>query len=779
MLTVEYSRSARPVLAEQASATTTLSCTAPNEKGRENSDQTTKFLLLMKSQDMASKVEIPKPQHKINPILTKERLKANFDPTKITHLLDNASPAQTARRRQLEKLIEEDPSGVFNNDQNHYLHRTDRHVNALAKLVRLVEICRSIGMGNDTQGEIVLDKDFFTILAAVADDLPAALHWVMFVPNIISLADDEQQVKWLQMCRDWKMIGCYAQTEVGHGSNVRALETTATFVKDNEGGHWIIHSPTLTSMKFWPGTLGRTSNHAMVIARLIDGDGVDRGIHNFLVQTRNLNDHTLISGVTVGDIGPKIGYNNMDNGFAKFDHVKVPRRNMAMRFASVDEHGKYSKKVVSSAASKVAYITMMQVRSFIILEASKCLRMGTTIAIRYSAVRLQGYKNETSEEGKKAFEENQILDYKQQQYRLFPLLAASYCFYFSGRKVYNNLKDIERRLMDLSKSQSMESTVTKTEVGDIHATTSCLKAFTSGLTSDGLEDCRKSCGGHGFLASSGFPELITTFLQNPTVEGDNAMLPMQVTKILLKLVKDLQGGDEKVIAEWKKCDANYLIEPIQAIMCGEESQNCKVMSKEEIMDLSFCLKAYKHRSARLLVEVAQQIQNDIMEGKSFEVAWNGALIQMGRVSKAHSLFLLLNNFVNGILEETVIGSNEVLVLNDLALLFGLYWVEKDNGEFLADGYLSAEQVQWVRSGVLIMLDRIRPNAVALVDANDFSDFRLKSALGRFDGHVYEAILEASKKDPLNATEPGPGYQQHLKRLIVDGAGVFSGTVSRL
>jgi acyl-CoA oxidase len=722
---------------------------------------------------MASKLNIPKPKHAINPTLTAERLKATFDPTKITHLFDNSSPAETKRRQHLEQLIRNDPSNVFSNDDNYYLHRNERHVNALAKLVRLVELCRSIGVGNGTDGEIIRDKDFTTLLMGVADDLPAALHWVMFVPNIISLADDEQQKVWLKMCRDWKMIGCYAQTEVGHGSNVRALETTATFVKDDKDGHWIINSPTITSLKFWPGTLGRTSNHAMVIAKLIDGEGVDRGIHNFLVQTRSLDDHSLLPGVTCGDIGPKIGYNNMDNGFAKFDHVKIPRRNMAMRFAQVDKSGNYKKNIISDAASKISYITMMQVRAYIIMEASRNLRFGTTIAIRYSAVRKQGFKNGDNKE------ENQILDYKQQQYRLLPLLAASYCFYFTGRKVLNDLKSIENRLMALSTNQGggeSGGTINKAEVGDIHATTSSLKSFTTTITADGLEDCRKSCGGHGFLTSSGFPELITSYLQNPTVEGDNAMLPMQVVKILLKLVKDIQSGDSAAIQDWDNCNAKYLINPVQAMLNGEDNEKCEISTKEGMMDVNVCLKAYQHRAARLLVEVAQQIQGDVMEGKAFEAAWNSALIQMGRVSRAHSLYLLLNNFVNGIQDEskTVLGPNEVHVLDDLALLFGLYWIEKEDGEFLADGYLSAEQVRWVRSCVLVMLDKIRPNAVALVDANDFTDFRLKSALGRFDGNVYEAILESSKRDPLNATEPGPGYDQHLKRLIVDGVGTYSG-----
>jgi len=302
----------------------------------------------------------------INADLQRERGKATFSGERLTNLLDGGA-ARTERRRQLQAVIARDPTGIFSNDDNPYLHRTERHVRALAKHVRLVEICRKLGIGDECGGQMVMSEDFAIISQAVADDFPTTLHWVMFVPNIKSLCDDEQQAEWLPLCRDWKMIGCYAQTELGHGSNVRALETTATFLPESKGGQpggsWIINSPTLTSAKFWPGTLGKTANHAMVIAKLTDGDGVDRGIHNFLVPLRSMKDHKLLPGVTTGDLGPKIGYNNMDNGYASFDNVVIPRRNMAMRFATVDKHGKYRKKNQDSAASKVAYITMMQVRA--------------------------------------------------------------------------------------------------------------------------------------------------------------------------------------------------------------------------------------------------------------------------------------------------------------------------------------------------------------------------------------------------------------------------------
>jgi acyl-CoA oxidase len=443
----------------------------------------------------------------MNPDLKRERERATFNVEKITNMIDGGK-ATTDRRRFLEEVIARDPTGIFSNDDNHYLHRTERHIRATAKHVRLVEICRKLGIGKDCGGEITESEDWLPIVDAVADDLPTALHWVMFLPNIKSLCDDEQQAKWLPLCRDWRVIGCYAQTELGHGSNVRALETTATFVPESKGGpkggSFIINSPTITAAKFWPGSLGRTGNHAMVIARLIDGDGVDRGIHNFIVPLRSLEDHSLLPGVKTGDIGPKIGCNNMDNGFAYFDKVEIPRRNMAMRFAAVDEHGKYSKKHVSEAASKVAYITMMQVRSMIVMGSSKGLAMSTTITIRYSAVRKQGYK----EDGET---EVQVLDYKQQQHRIFPLLAASYCFFFSGRKLWNHLKKIENKLIN-------NKPVTKLQVADIHATSSALKSFNTTVAADGIEECRKACGGHGFLSSSGLPELMCAYLQSPTVE---------------------------------------------------------------------------------------------------------------------------------------------------------------------------------------------------------------------------------------------------------------------
>jgi alkylation response protein AidB-like acyl-CoA dehydrogenase len=59
------------------------------------------------------------------------------------------------------------------------------------------------------------------------------------------------------------------------------------------------------------------------------------GVHAFVVPIRSLVDHMPLPGITVGDIGPKLGTDSNDNGFLRFDHVRVPRDHMLMGFAKV------------------------------------------------------------------------------------------------------------------------------------------------------------------------------------------------------------------------------------------------------------------------------------------------------------------------------------------------------------------------------------------------------------------------------------------------------------
>lgn len=79
---------------------------------------------------------------------------------------------------------------------------------------------------------------------------------------------------------------CYLQTELGHGSNVAALETTATYLPETK--EFEINSPTFTSSKWWVGSAAKLATHAVVQARLLLPGGKDVGPHLFFIQLRSL-----------------------------------------------------------------------------------------------------------------------------------------------------------------------------------------------------------------------------------------------------------------------------------------------------------------------------------------------------------------------------------------------------------------------------------------------------------------------------------------------------------
>ena len=108
-------------------------------------------------------------------------------------------------------------------------------------------------------------------------------HLLIFYPTLLNFSNEEQKKKWVKKSLNFEITGAYAQTELGHGSNVRGIETTAEY--DHKTQEFILNTPTLTSRKWWPGCLGKVATHAVVYAQLII-NGKEYGVHVFIVQIR-------------------------------------------------------------------------------------------------------------------------------------------------------------------------------------------------------------------------------------------------------------------------------------------------------------------------------------------------------------------------------------------------------------------------------------------------------------------------------------------------------------
>lgn len=168
------------------------------------------------------------------------------------------------------------------------------------------------------------------------------VHYGLYCKTLKNLGTERHRQLLLDGC-GLKTFGCFCMTELGHGSNVRGVETTAEYDKSTK--EFILNSPTETSMKFWIGNLAKTCQSAVVFAQLIIEEGgkkVNKGVHVFACEIRDRRTHHPHPGLEIGDCGHKKGLNGIDNGWIMFKNYRIPREGLLNTFGDVSEDGVYT-----------------------------------------------------------------------------------------------------------------------------------------------------------------------------------------------------------------------------------------------------------------------------------------------------------------------------------------------------------------------------------------------------------------------------------------------------
>lgn len=225
-------------------------------------------------------------------LLKAERAKSALNTQRLTHVIHGKE--ELARRDRILEILESEK--VFDKSQNYFAGRIERLERSLAKAKRMYQLSVKHGWSRD---EFLVANDL------LGEGTPYRLHDAMYMMTLRDQGTPEQHELFLKKSENYEYMGCYAQTELGHGSNVRGLETTATW---NPGDKtFTLHSPHLTASKWWIGSLGRIANHAVVMAQLVIA-GKSYGPHPFVVQIRDLQTHQPLDNIHVGDVGPKMGF---------------------------------------------------------------------------------------------------------------------------------------------------------------------------------------------------------------------------------------------------------------------------------------------------------------------------------------------------------------------------------------------------------------------------------------------------------------------------------------
>ncbi|XP_066452698.1 peroxisomal acyl-coenzyme A oxidase 2-like [Eleutherodactylus coqui] len=651
----------------------------------------------------------------VNPDLVSERERPSFNVETLTNILDGGVE-ETRIRRAVVSLVIKDP--VFSREYIYFKTRFERYEGAIRNSLHMQKKIKE--MGWDENG-----REAEYIYRALNGEIGFNTH-IVFMKTIKALGTDEQIAKWMPLAMDYKILGSYAQTELGHGTYLRGLETTATF--DPTTQEFIIDTPQITATKWWPGDLGKTSTHTMVLAQLYS-NGQNYGMHPFIVQIRSLKDHSPLPGISVGDIGPKMAFENVDNGYLIMRNIRIPKENMLSRYSQVLPDGSY----VKSGSDKINYFSMIAVRVSILREeVLEALMKACTISVRYSAVRRQS-------ELKPGDREPKILDYQTQQHKLVPLVASCYAIDFTIKYVntfYNNVFN-EIRMENFN------------SLPELHALTAGMKAFATEICSNGVEVCRKACGGHGYSLYSGLPSLYTKVTASCTYEGENTVLHLQVARFLVKCFAAAQSGTP--------------LPTSTAYLSSPSASGCQATTPVDFLNPEVYLKAYECRAYRLTASAARKLQNLVQSGVEQYLAWNSSSVELVKASIAHSHFLTVKIFISA-LNSLPDQPDVKAVLKRLCDLYALHGIVTSAGDFLQHGYLSGKQLDVVITAYLGLLAELRKDAVLLVDAFDFTDEQLLSALGMYDGNVYHSLLEWALKNPENK-KANPVFHTYLKPYL--------------
>ena len=654
--------------------------------------------------------------------IAKERANSKLDTEQLTCLLYGGEMI-VQRKRKISKLIAQDPE--LHVAGYEFLSREEKYDLASKLTVYSIKTkFPQLGITHPLEQAM-----FFREVIGISP--PVDFTERIFFNTVKGQGTQEQKDKWLPLAATAKILTCYAQTELAHGTFIRGLETTATYDPSRE--EFVIHSPTLTSTKWWSGSLGIMATHAIVVAKLIT-QGEDKGTHNFIVQVRSMENHEPLKGITIGDIGPKFGFEEKDNGYVRFDHFRIPRENMLMRHSQVAPDGTYTRPL----SSKLGYGSMVQLRTTISYASFDALARAITIAVRYSVVRRQT-------QNRAGAPETQLLDYINQQFILLPLLATAYATYFVARRIISLYSETQAQLAHGNLQLLPE----------LHASSSGLKAISTTVVSQGIEACRVACGGHGYSQCSGFPTIYSNTSAAMTYEGDNNILLLQTARYLIKMKNE--------VIQDPSCPLPDNLSYLRESKCTQRPYSLVFLSSQQQLSM------YKGMVRASVDRALARVQEGERRGLDAFDAWNGAAVELIQSAEAHTYYVIVKSFVESIELSEIknLGFETQRILKRLSDIFALHYMLQKSGVFLESGVINGPDIVELRSVLVSLLGEIRTDAVCLVDAFDFPDYVLRSVLGRYDGDVYRAMWEWVQHNPRNKHPGGvhPVYHKYTKQLL--------------
>lgn len=501
----------------------------------------------------------------------------------------------------------------------------------------------------------------------------------LFGGSIQKLGTKKHHDQYLTKTGEANLLGCFAMTETGHGSNVRGIKTTATYDKNTDT--IILHTPGENDNKEYIGN-ALDSKMASVFAQLIV-NGKNEGVHAILVPLRDKN-HKLLPGIKVEDNGYKLGLNGVDNGKIWFHQVSVPRENLLNKYGDITPEGLYTSNIKNPNKRFFTMLgTLVGGRICVARAGLGGAKMALTIAIKHALKRRQF--NDSIK-----IQEDLLMDYPSHQLRLTPLVASAYVYHIT-----------------LDKMMEVYCDETQPDKRKVETQVAGLKSIITWYANSTIQECREACGGKGYLLENRIADLKGDVDIFTTFEGDNNVLLQLAAKGVLSDFKAEfnSAGFFSVLKllSQQLSDKLSTVNPLYA----------NKVEAEHLYNPKFHKHAFEYRTRRLTYTLAMRIRGYIKKGVPSYQAFlkvQTHLIALGKAYSVELAYITFSTFAASIEDE----KNRAL-FQKLGALYALYEIRKDASWFLEQGYIGSSKSKAIRQRTERLCTELRPHIQVLVD----------------------------------------------------------------
>lgn len=576
------------------------------------------------------------------------------------------------------------------------------------------------------------------VLADPSLQIKSGVQWGLFGSAIYQLGTKRHHDAWLRDVIELELPGAFAMTETGHGSDVAAIGTTATY--DPETEEFVIHTPFRGAWKDYLGNAALHGKAATVFAQLIT-NGVNYGVHCFFVPIRD-DDGAFLPGVGGEDDGVKGGLNGIDNGRLHFDHVRVPRVNLLNRYGDVAADGAYSSDIASPGRRFFTMLgALVQGRVSLDGAATTGTALALYIALTYANQRRQFDSGAGSDEVV-------LLDYGRHQRRLLPRLAQNYAQFFANDELLRTFDGVFSGAKD-----------TPAERENLETLAAALKPLSTWNALDTIQEAREACGGSGFLAENRLVGLHHDLDVYVTFEGDNNILLQLVGKRLLAdYAKQFKDADAAKLASFAaRQTAGKVFHGAGLRRFGQSVADLGSTARSVELGLRA---EQQHellagRVEQMIADIAARLRPAAKASPAEAAAiFNASQSELIEAARAHGELLQWEAFSDGI--AGIEDDGTVQVLTWLRDLFGLHLVEKHLAWYLVNGRLSTQRAAAVSKYIDRLCLRLRPHAQDLVDAYGFAPEHVRAPIAsgaererQDEARAYYDELAASGEAPVS------------------------------